>query len=148
MKKVVDPCSKCPLQPHKAKTETPSELNLASRIVFIGEAPGKVEARLKSPFLGPAGAILGHSLHDLGLNRGDYSLINAVRCVNLDKPTPPMKAIRQCQKFFRQDMNQILEKHKDPIIICLGMKGWSALIGKQQQGLEDARGKTLTYFEE
>jgi len=135
-----DPCQKCPLLRYKARTCTPPEIIKGATILFVGEAPGKDDIKQRRPFVGPTGRILNTIARKNGLLRGrDFSLINAVRCVNLQKPKPPMAAIRCCQYFFRQDLRRASPKK----IICLGSSAWAALMDKAQGRIDKARGKIM-----
>jgi uracil-DNA glycosylase family 4 len=53
--------------------------NPDSGIVFIGEAPGKDEVKLKKPFVGSAGKILRDFLERAGFTRQDIYITNAVK---------------------------------------------------------------------
>ena len=135
-----NPCSQCPLLPYKERTEVLPEIVTGGEVCVIGEAPGKVEIKRKRPFVGPAGKILMGLLKEQGLYRGDYSLINAVRCVNPNNPTPPSKALKSCSTYFLNDLRRARAK----LVICFGSKAWSQLIGKNQGKIESARGRFLT----
>ena len=53
--------------------------NLNSKIMFIGEAPGKEEVRQKKPFVGQAGQNLTEFLDIAGLKRNDIYITNAIK---------------------------------------------------------------------
>ena len=52
-------------------------------VVFIGEAPGEVEAKTGRPFVGPAGRMLDSLLADAGLSREDIYITNVVKDLSL-----------------------------------------------------------------
>lgn len=54
-----------------------------SKIMFIGEAPGKNEAKTGRPFCGASGKILDELLKHVGINRDDVYVTNIVK----DRPT-------------------------------------------------------------
>lgn len=54
-----------------------------SNIMFIGEAPGKNEAKSGRPFFGAAGKILNELLDSVGVKREDVYITNIVK----DRPT-------------------------------------------------------------
>ena len=132
-------CEKCPLLPFKAKTEVKPEIVPGAHYAFIFEAPGKEEIKQRRVLVGPTGKLTMKLLKRFGLTRGTFSLINAVRCVNLKKPTPPMGAIKCCQYFFQQDLKRADPKH----VIAFGAKAWAALVGKHQGKIDEVRGKTF-----
>lgn len=53
--------------------------NADSRLVLIGEAPGKDEVRLSKPFVGMAGKNLTEFLEILGLGRESIYITNAIK---------------------------------------------------------------------
>ncbi len=53
--------------------------DINSRIVFVGEAPGKDEVRLSRPFVGMAGQRLSEMLEYLELERGNIFITNAIK---------------------------------------------------------------------
>jgi len=131
-------CQKCPLYRYKQRTETPPEIIEGAQVAFIGEAPNKDDIKQRRPFGGSTGRILNTIARKNGLLRGrDYSLINAVRCVNLSKPKPTMAAIRCCQYFFKKDLRLASPKK----IICLGASAFAALTGRAQGKIDKSRGK-------
>ncbi len=50
-----------------------------AKIVFIGEAPGRNEAKTGRPFCGSAGKILDDLLAGVGINRSDVYITNIVK---------------------------------------------------------------------
>src|SRR5438477_12690555 len=50
-----------------------------AEIVFIGEAPGKNEAKTGRPFIGAAGKILNQMLEEIGIKREDVYITNIVK---------------------------------------------------------------------
>ena len=55
------------------------EGNVNSEVMFIGEAPGFHEDRLKRPFVGNAGHLLDKLLEKAQLNRGEVYITNVVK---------------------------------------------------------------------
>jgi uracil-DNA glycosylase len=55
------------------------EGSLESRIMFIGEAPGKNEAATGRPFCGASGRIVDQLLASVGIGRGDVYITNIVK---------------------------------------------------------------------
>ena len=55
------------------------EGNHDARIMFIGEAPGKNEAKTGRPFCGTAGKILDQLLSSVGIDRKDVYITNIVK---------------------------------------------------------------------
>lgn len=63
-------CSIC--QKNTVGLSVPGEGSVDARVVFVGEAPGKQEAKSGRPFVGPAGRVLRGLIHDIGLNEGKF----------------------------------------------------------------------------
>jgi len=65
-----------------------------AEVVFIGEAPGEVEAKTGRPFVGPAGRMLDSLLADVGLKRQAIYITNVVKDRlpdNRDPRVPPSR---------------------------------------------------------
>ena len=62
--------------------------------VFIGEAPGEVEAKTGRPFVGPSGRMLDSLLADVGLKREDIYITNVVKDRPPDNRDPRVKEVR------------------------------------------------------
>lgn len=53
--------------------------NISTRLILVGEAPGKDEVRLGKPFVGTAGKNLSEFLGIVGINREDIFITNAIK---------------------------------------------------------------------
>ncbi len=72
----------CPLC-HLSKTRknaVPGIGNPESRIMFIGEGPGRNEDLRGEPFVGRAGTFLDECLQTIGLKRTDVFITNVIKC--------------------------------------------------------------------
>ena len=96
------------------------------KIMFIGEAPGKTEARKGEPFVGKAGQLLRPVLDQLGLSQGtDYYLSNVVIC------HPPGneitdRLINACRSSLIREIQDVQPKK----IVTLGATALSTLYGQ------------------
>lgn len=61
--------------------------NIDSRIILIGEAPGKDEVKLSKPFVGAAGKNLNKFLEVIGLDRDSIFVANSIK-YRLSKVNP------------------------------------------------------------
>ena len=76
-------CTKC--SRHVARTQVVRGKGSGeSRIMFVGEAPGRAEDVQGKPFVGPAGKKLSRILRKLDLRRGDVYITNVVKCARRD----------------------------------------------------------------
>ena len=71
-------CRACPLWDRATQTVF-GEGNPNAEIMIVGEQPGDQEDLAGRPFVGPAGQLLDDALDEVGLNRGDLYLTNAVK---------------------------------------------------------------------
>ena len=73
-------CEKCQL--HKTcRLPVPGAGNFNTKILIIGEAPGKEEDIQGAPFVGRSGKLLTQILESLNLFReSDYYITNIVKC--------------------------------------------------------------------
>src|SRR5688500_19783263 len=72
-------CTKCPLWESRTNA-VPGDGKYTSKVMIIGEAPGKEEDESGHPFVGSAGRFLNHVLEGTGLERGDFFITNTVKC--------------------------------------------------------------------
>ena len=56
-----------------------SDGNVESELMFIGEAPGYEEEKLKKPFVGPSGQLLDKIISAMGISRNDVYISNIVK---------------------------------------------------------------------
>lgn len=59
--------------------------SLTSKLVILGEAPGRVEVQQGVPFVGPAGRLLNELLSEAQLSRNDCFITNTVNCIDLSR---------------------------------------------------------------
>lgn len=66
--KCIEDCTKCELYKTRNKC-VPGEGNVKSRILFIGEAPGRDEDLSGKPFVGRSGQLLDKLLKSIGADK-------------------------------------------------------------------------------
>ena len=71
-------CRECPLGEH-ATQAVPGEGPTQARLMFVGEQPGDQEDLRGRPFVGPAGQLFNRALAELGVDRRDVYISNAVK---------------------------------------------------------------------
>jgi len=105
-------CKKCSL--HKTRIlPTIYCGNVKSKILFIGEAPGKNEDETGTPFCGRAGKILGELLEKINLKREDVYVTNILKCRPPKNRDPKEKEIKCCKSFLDKEIELVCPK-----IIC------------------------------
>lgn len=132
-------CRKCPL----AKTRTqavPGEGAHNTRILLVGEAPGKSEDEQGKPFVGYAGKILDDALEKAGLRRQQVFITSILKCRPPKNRNPKAPEIAACAPHLKSQIRTISPK----VLVALGrfgVKGLTGMTGK----LGDMRKKELDY---
>lgn len=104
-------CNLCPLG-KLASGVVLGEGNMASSLMFVGEAPGVEEDRQGRPFVGDAGKLLDRLFDKLGLTRGDIYITNTCKCRPPGNRTPTEEEIRSCLPFLKDEITTV-----DPAVI-------------------------------
>lgn len=73
----IEQCEVCKVG--KIGVAVPGEGNPDADIVFIGEAPGKQEAKTGRPFIGRSGQLLRSLIRDIGLKEDDVYITSPVK---------------------------------------------------------------------
>ncbi|MGC8976659.1 MAG: uracil-DNA glycosylase [Candidatus Ratteibacteria bacterium] len=108
-------CKKCHLY-KKRKNVVFGSGNPYSKVIFIGEAPGKNEDEKGIPFCGKAGEILDFLLDTIGLKRKNVYITNVVKCRPPGNRRPKKNEIEKCKEYLIKQIEII----KPKIICCLG----------------------------
>jgi len=110
----------------------------ASRIVLVGEAPGKKEIEAGRPLVGPAGHVLWEALAEAGLFEADLFITNAVAC--LPQPVNPwVGAIDACRGRLVRD----IEAFPRSVIVTLGATAFRAVTGQRGFRMSEVRGRPV-----
>lgn len=134
IKKGLLECKKCPLYKERIKNKfypVVGEGNKKAKIMFIGEAPGKNEARTGRPFCGAAGKILDELFKSVKIKREAAYITNIVK----DRPPknrPPKKEEIDAYAFFLERQIEIIK----PEIIC-ALGNYSTRYLMEKYGLKD-----------
>lgn len=110
--KTVSGCIACPL--HESRTQTVFGVgNPRTKVLFIGEAPGRDEDLKGEPFVGRAGQLLNKILAAIELNREDVYITNILKCRPPNNRDPQQSEVRECENYLKQQIKLI-----DPMVIC------------------------------
>ena len=113
------------------KTAVLSDLNgtLSPRVVFIGEAPGRIGAdRTRRPFYGDkSGDNFQRLLDSIGLRREEIFITSAVMCSPRSATDANRKPLRSEIKNCSAHLRRILEVIPTPVIATLGGVALDAL---------------------
>lgn len=89
------------------------EGNHSAQIIFIGEAPGRNEAKTGRPFCGAAGRILDKLLESVDIKRQDVYVTNIVKDRPPDNRDPKIEEIELYSPFLTRQLNIV-----KPKIVC------------------------------
>jgi uracil-DNA glycosylase family 4 len=110
--KTVSGCIACPL--HESRTQTVFGTgNPRTKVLFIGEAPGRDEDLKGEPFVGRAGQLLNKILAAIDLNREDVYITNILKCRPPNNRDPQESEVRECENYLKQQIKLI-----NPTVIC------------------------------
>jgi DNA polymerase len=115
-----------------------------ARIMFIGEAPGKQEAKSGRPFVGNAGKVLDKLLESIGTHRDDVYITNVVKDRPPDNRDPRVEEIELYAPFLMRQIEIIQPK----VIATLGRFAKDFVLEyydlpQQTQKIGDLHGKKL-----
>ncbi|MBI2443211.1 MAG: uracil-DNA glycosylase [Candidatus Levybacteria bacterium] len=111
--KEIEHCTIC--KEGKTGLAVPGEGNPDADIVFIGEAPGKTEAKTGRPFVGRSGQLLRSLIREIGLEEKDVYITSPVKYLPL-KVTPTPKDIAHGRTHLMKQLEVIQPK----VVILLG----------------------------
>ena len=112
LERVVASCERCSLCAGRTRTVFGSG-NPSSKIVFVGEAPGREEDLQGLPFVGRAGQLLTKILAAMGLKRDDVYITNILKCRPPENRDPQEDEMRACEPYLARQLDLI-----SPAIIC------------------------------
>jgi len=134
---MVEHCEACPeLTANRTMTVFGARAE-KTRVLLIGEAPGREEDLQGEPFVGASGRLLENILAALDLKRGcEVSIINVLKCrppENRD-PLPAEKAA--CLPFLKRQIALLAPER----IVCMGKPAMSVVLG-YEGAVSGMRGK-------
>jgi DNA polymerase len=103
-------------------------------MMLLGEVPGDEEDRQGRPFVGPAGRLLDDSLQEVGLDRDEVYVTNAVKHFRWEPrgkrrlhKKPTTRQIEACKPWL---MAEILVVEPE-VIVCLGATAAQSMLGRE-----------------
>jgi probable DNA metabolism protein len=132
-------CRACPLWEHATGTvfgEGPEN----ARIMIVGEQPGDREDVAGKPFVGPAGILLDRALAEVGIDRSEVYVTNAVKHFKWTPrgkhrlhAKPDVGEIDACRPWVLAELSRITPE----ILILLGATAGRSLLGKPVSATAD-----------
>ncbi len=127
LKKQCTNCIACPLATQGRKQPVFGEGNINTKLMFIGEGPGRDEDAQGRVFIGRAGKLLTKIIESMGLDRKDVYISNVVKCRPPNNRTPLPEEGEVCKNLFLfKEIDTIAPK----IICTLGSCATQSLLGK------------------
>ena len=117
-------CPLCKLA-RTRRNAVPGEGQLAARIMFVGEAPGRTEDEKGRPFVGAAGKILDDLLKKTGIDRSQVFITNVVKCRPPNNRVPEDEEVAACRPYIDRQIALI----KPKVICILGRTAYASLLG-------------------
>ena len=114
--------------------------NPASRLMLVGEAPGRDEDIEGRPFVGRSGKLLDRILAAIGLDRTSVYIANIVPWRPPGNRTPTPQESQICLPFILRQ----IELADPDILVCLGGPSAQTLLGVKE-GITKARGRWFTF---
>ena len=137
LRKIISECKQWVLYKTRNKTVFGSG-PLNSKIMIIGEAPGKDEDEHGEPFIGRAGKLLDAFLQSINLSRDKVFITNTVKCRPPDNRNPSVDELNQCSSFLTSQINTV----KPKVLILLGKVAANNLLDNNSP-MSDLRQKKL-----
>jgi DNA polymerase len=109
-------CTKCRLWEQRT-IAVPGEGNQRATVMFIGEAPGRSEDLVGSPFVGAAGRFLNELLQSAGVSRKEVYITNIVKCRPPNNREPRPDEIFTCTESYLSRQVQLL---RPKVLVLLG----------------------------
>jgi len=114
--------------------------NPKSRVMFVGEAPGRDEDIEGLPFVGRSGKLLDRMLAAIGLDRTSVYIANIVPWRPPGNRTPTPQESQICLPFILRQIELV-----DPdILVCMGNPSAQTLLGIKE-GITKTRGRWFTF---
>lgn len=117
-------CPLCKLA-RTRKNAVPGEGQLAAKVMFVGEAPGRSEDEKGRPFVGAAGRILDDMLQKAGIERSQVFVTNVVKCRPPNNRVPEEDEAAACRPYLDRQIALI----KPKVICILGRTAYASLLG-------------------
>jgi uracil-DNA glycosylase family protein len=131
LRDALERCRECPIGA-QATQAVPGEGPQHARLMFVGEQPGDQEDLQGRPFIGPAGQLFGRALAQLGIDRREVYVSNAVKHFKFElrgkrriHKTPSQQEAAACLHWLESEIELV-----DPgALIALGATAARQLMG-------------------
>ncbi len=125
-------CRECQLWENRTNVVF-GEGEIDSRVMLIGEAPGRREDAQGRPFVGRAGQLLDEVLHSAGINRPEMYITNIVKCRPPQNRNPHAREISTCTQLY---LNEQLIFMQPRILVTMGNFATTYILEKYGQRVD------------
>ena len=136
---------KCNLCPLSYRNRVWGEGDPSSKIIFVGEAPGKKEDEIAKPFVGSSGKLLETMLNSFDIKRENVWITNYINCKPPKNNFSSVEATKARGKFCRSGLYEEIGwlcSYSKKILVPLGN---NACLGFQLSGgITKIRGEIFT----
>ncbi|TSC53829.1 MAG: DNA polymerase bacteriophage-type [Microgenomates group bacterium LiPW_16] len=133
LEKITKEIERCPIcKKGKSGKAVPGEGNPAAKIVFVGEAPGREEAKTGRPFVGRSGKLLRAIIKEIGISENEVYITSPVKYLPV-YGTPKKSDILHGKTHLLKQLDIIDPK----IIVLLGNVACQALLTAQVSVTKD-----------
>lgn len=105
-------CQRCGLAESRGHVVF-GEGRATAKVIFIGEAPGRLEDEQGLPFVGRSGVLLRALLAEAGVVEDEVFITSVIKCRPPDNRDPKRDEIRACSGWLETQIQLIA-----PIMIC------------------------------
>ena len=105
----------------------------SASVVMVGEQPGDAEDLAGEPFIGPAGRLLDSVLEEVGIDRKQVYVTNAVKHFKWTPrgkrrmhAKPSAREVSACRPWLKAELELI----KPDVLVCLGATAAQSLLGR------------------
>lgn len=142
LNRIIRRCEKCELWKTRTKA-VPGEGPANAKIMFIGEAPGRIEDEIGRPFVGRAGELLNELIEFAGLKRENVFITSPIKCRPPKNRKPKASEIEACLPYLQKQIGIVNPK----IIVLLGNTAIKTILSKLDcgriDGINKIHGKTV-----
>lgn len=132
-------CTACAL--HEGRTNTVfGKGSATTKVMFIGEGPGREEDLRGEPFVGRSGQLLTKMLSAIELERDDVYITNMVKCRPPGNRDPQEDEVRCCERYLAAQIDLIRPK----IVCALGRVAAHWLLDTNES-LAELRNRDVSY---
>lgn len=122
-------CASCPLRGEQMVPSAPARSG-KTRLVIVGEGPGRREIFEGKPFVGPSGRVLNQVLDETGISRADCFVTNAMLCAcDDDDKDKKARATACCSKRLAREIAAV---PGNPLIVAMGAYALKSTIGSMR----------------